>query len=87
MPTGIIAVLTFGIMAIRRGVDWPLAIVAMVLGDRSDGTLAEEPINMAGNIMDKLWAVVAQIWNTSTSGGDSPAAFMFHAAQVTGIVG
>jgi hypothetical protein len=88
MPIAVTTVITFGIMAIRRGVDWPLAVVAMVLGDRSNGTILEEPVNMAGNVLDKIWQIAVSVF----SGGDktNPAAmaqFGMHVAQTIGVAG
>jgi hypothetical protein len=85
MPIGVILVLTFAIMAIRRGVDWPLAVTAAALGDRSNGTILEGPIDMIGNLWDQLWGVAVQVFSRS---GSTPNALMhtsLHVAQMTGV--
>lgn len=88
MPIGVILVLTFAIMAIKRGVDWPLAVTAMSLGDRSNGTILEGPVDMIGDLWDKVWKIAVEVFNR----GDStpPAALMhqaLHVAQMTGVAG
>lgn len=83
MPIAVLVVVTFGIMALKRGVDWPLAAVAMSVGDRSDGTIAEEPVNMIGNLCDTIWHIAISVWNR----GAEPAEGAMHAARMAGLIG
>lgn len=84
MPIAVLVVVTFGIMALKRGVDWPLAFVAMSVGDRSNGTIIEEPVNMIGNFIDKIWFVAVKVFG----GGDgAPAEGAMHVARMAGLVG
>jgi hypothetical protein len=82
MPIGVILVITFGIMAIKRGADWPVAVTAMSLGDRSNGTILQDPIDMVGNLWDQLWKVAIDVFSRK---GSDAGALVLHVAQMSGI--
>jgi hypothetical protein len=84
MPPAALLVLTVVIMVMRRGADWPLVVTAAALGDKSNGTILEGPIDMIGNLWDQLWGVAVQVFSRN----GSPAALMhtsLHVAQMTGV--
>lgn len=87
MPIGALLAITITIMVIKRGVDTPVALTAAALGDKSDGTILEGPIDMIGNLLNDLWRIGLEVFNRG--GGDNPAAMAtaIHLAQAAGVIG
>jgi hypothetical protein len=87
MPIAVVLVLTLAIMAMRRGVDFPLVVVACALGDKSNGTILEEPIDMAGNFVDTVWNICVQVFNRGGEPANGAMAHVLHVAQMAGVAG
>jgi hypothetical protein len=90
MPLGLVVLIVIVISALRKGTDTPQNVLCAVLGDQSDGTILERPIDMAGEFVATVWGIVSQVW--SRGGGDNPAVqnglvFLGHVAQSSGVVG
>jgi hypothetical protein len=85
MPIGVLLVITLAFMGIKRGLDTPVAAVAMALGDRSDGTILEDPVNMVVNLIDNVWKIAVEVFESRTGGGGNTGALVLHVAQLTGI--
>lgn len=66
-PIGLIALLLIVIAALRKGVDTPQMALAAVMGDESDGTALEGPVDMAGGIVSWLWSQVARAWESESA--------------------
>lgn len=65
MPLGLLVILTFVVMGMKRGIDFPIAALAAAVGDRSNGTLIEGPVDMISQFVDIVWGAVIQMWNST----------------------
>jgi hypothetical protein len=85
MPIGLLVLLTFAIMGLRKGIDFPQCALAAAVGDHSNGTVFQEPVDMIGNFVDLVWRLVEQIWSRGET--QQGLIHIAHAAQVMGVAG
>lgn len=85
MPIGILALVVLVIMGYRKGIDFPIAACAAVLGDQSNGSAIEGLVDALGEFLNVIWGIVASAWGSGA--GQEGLVHLTYVAQVTGVVG
>jgi hypothetical protein len=87
MPLGLLLILTLAIMGFRKGLDFPQCALAAALGDRSNGTIIQQPVDMIGQFVDLVWGLVNQAWSSTPKPLSEGLIHAAHVAHASGVIG
>lgn len=87
MPIGLVVLIVIIISALRKGTDTPQNVLCAVLGDQSNGTILERPIDMAGEFVAVIWNLISKAWSSSGGEAQNGLVYLGHLAQASGVVG